>query len=88
MQGTVPRAFKSAANIAIQVCPNKSIHAPIHAGVSPPLPLPLCVCCVQFFLYDFLKRALHVSADDLKLFFDVMSGLEVNPGATPPNVPF
>ena len=49
-KGTVPRAFKSAANIAL-----------------------------QFFLYDFLKRALHISADDLKLFFDVMSGLEVTP---------
>jgi len=31
---------------------------------------------LQFFLYDFSKRGLHVSADDLKLFFDVMSGLE------------
>jgi len=51
-KGTVPRAFKSAANIAI-----------------------------QFFLYDFLKRALHISADDLKLFFDVMSGLEVTPSS-------
>ena len=30
---------------------------------------------IQFFLYDFSKRALHVSSDDLKLFFDVMSGL-------------
>lgn len=55
------------------------------SAASHPLSLP-CVC--QFFLYDFLKRALHVSADDLKLFFDVMSGLEVNPGPSPPNVPF
>lgn len=53
-KGTVPRALKSAANIAL-----------------------------QFFLYDFLKRALHISTDDLKLFFDVMSGLEVTQSATP-----
>jgi solute carrier family 25 (mitochondrial phosphate transporter), member 3 len=53
-KGTVPRAVKSAANIAL-----------------------------QFFLYDFLKRALHVSADDLKLFFDVMSGLEIAGTTTP-----
>ncbi len=33
----------------------------------------------QFFLYDFSKRALHVSADDLKLFFDVMSSLTLPP---------
>ncbi|KAM3576159.1 hypothetical protein VYU27_001867 [Nannochloropsis oceanica] len=31
---------------------------------------------LQFFLYDFSKRALHVSADDIKVFFDVISGLE------------
>lgn len=54
-KGTVPRAVKSAANIAL-----------------------------QFFLYDWTKRALHVSSDDLKLFFDVMSGLEVSPGTSAP----
>lgn len=32
---------------------------------------------VQFFLYDFFKRLAHVGPDDIKVFFDVMSGLEI-----------
>ncbi|CAM9122561.1 unnamed protein product [Phaeothamnion confervicola] len=48
-KGTLPRAIKSAFNIAL-----------------------------QFFLYDFCKRLAHVSPDDIKVFFDVMSGVELN----------
>ncbi|KAG5185410.1 hypothetical protein JKP88DRAFT_194574 [Tribonema minus] len=47
-KGSVPRAIKSAINIAI-----------------------------QFFLYDSCKRLAHVGPDDIKVFFDVMSGLEI-----------
>ncbi|CAM9436051.1 unnamed protein product [Ascophyllum nodosum] len=47
-KGSLPRALKSAVNIAL-----------------------------QFFLYDSLKRIANVSPDDLKVFFDVMSGLEM-----------
>eukprot|EP00904_Undaria_pinnatifida_P009784 jgi/Undpi1/5936/HiC_scaffold_2.g01210.m1 len=32
---------------------------------------------LQFFLYDSLKRLADVAPDDLKVFFDVMSGLEM-----------
>jgi Mitochondrial carrier protein len=47
-KGAVPRAIKSAINIAL-----------------------------QFFLYDSCKRLAHVGPDDIKVFFDVMSGLEI-----------
>ncbi|CAM9507937.1 unnamed protein product [Ectocarpus fasciculatus] len=47
-KGALPRAAKSALNIAL-----------------------------QFFLYDSLKRLANVAPDDLKVFFDVMSGLEM-----------
>jgi len=47
-KGALPRAVKSAVNIA-----------------------------VQFFTYDACKTALHVTADELKLFFDVLSGLQL-----------
>eukprot|EP00752_Nemacystus_decipiens_P011093 g9855.t1 len=47
-KGALPRAAKSALNIAL-----------------------------QFFLYDSLKRLASVAPDDLKVFFDVMSGLEM-----------
>ncbi|CAM9842774.1 unnamed protein product, partial [Scytosiphon promiscuus] len=46
-KGALPRAAKSALNIAL-----------------------------QFFLYDSLKRLASVAPNDLKVFFDVMSGLE------------
>ncbi|CAM9673480.1 unnamed protein product [Discosporangium mesarthrocarpum] len=46
-KGVVPRALKSAVNIAL-----------------------------QFFLYDFMKRIANVGPEDLKVFFDVMSGVE------------
>jgi solute carrier family 25 phosphate transporter 3 len=47
-QGSVPRAIKSALNIAL-----------------------------QFFLYDALKRLVSVSPDDIKVFFDALSGIEI-----------
>jgi len=48
-KGILPRAVKSAINIAI-----------------------------QFFMYDFCKRLFHATADELKLFFDVLSGLQLD----------
>ncbi|CAM9800459.1 unnamed protein product, partial [Chrysoparadoxa australica] len=47
-KGSVPRAIKSAANIAI-----------------------------QFFVYDAAKKLLHVAPADIKLFYDVLSGVEL-----------
>ena len=34
---------------------------------------------IQFFLYEGLKQLLGVSPDDLLVFFDVLSGLELPP---------
>ena len=35
---------------------------------------------IQFFLYEFIKQVLEVAPSDLRLFFDVLSGLELSQG--------
>ena len=52
----------------------------LFAGASTRAVYIALLSSIQFFVYEYVKQVLHVSSYDLQLFFDVLSGLELNAG--------